>query len=242
VGLDWIGDRGPAPLPELASWPSPPPSTSPPRLDNVAAPSACTWDNLTNQTDDSSLPNEQLLPPILTRDVRRLYQTAPNTELIAFHPSHTLSFETNDLSTDFVDFAITLVKPRLAQGSAVVVIPRIETHVYIDIILPSPAWNALQLPFTKSVTSDDSSSIGERITPLLLDIIVRGATTRQACNRVCEQCEKRMRNSSGLIDFHGPTNVLTPKDGMVQVHFTFSCYSRHHRKEDEQFVYVTVAS
>jgi len=43
-----------------------------------------------------------------------------------------------------------------------------------------------------------------------------------------------------LIDFHSPSNILTAKNGMIQVHFTFSCYSRHHRKEDKQFVYVTV--
>ena len=62
--------------------------------------------------------------------------------------------------------------------------------------------------------------------------------------RVCDQCEKRMGNKIGslsLIDFHGPSNILTPKRGMVLVHFTFSCYSRHHQKGDEQYVYVAVA-
>jgi hypothetical protein len=238
MDLDWISGHGPAPLPEIASWPSPLRTTSPPRLDNVVAPSACSWNSSTNQPDSSSLPNGQLSPPTFAHDVRRPYETVSNTELTLSHSSHTSSFETSDSSTDF---AITLVKPRLAQGSAIVVIPRIETHVYLDIGLPSRSWNAIQLPFTKSVTSDDSSRIGERITPLLLVITVRGSTTQQECNRVCEQCEKRMGNSSGLIDFHGPTNILTPTGGMVQVHFTFSCYSRHHRKEDEQFVYVTVA-
>jgi hypothetical protein len=32
------------------------------------------------------------------------------------------------------------------------------------------------------MTSDDSSSVGEGIKPLLLAIIDRGATTRQECN------------------------------------------------------------
>ena len=108
---------------------------------------------------------------------------------------------------------------------------RIETHVYLDIHLPSRSWNAIQLPLTKLVTSDGSSSIREGIKPLLLVINAHGATTRQECNRVCEQCEKRMGNKTGapsLIDFHGPSNILTPKNEIVQVHLTFSCYSRHH--------------
>jgi len=37
-------------------------------------------------------------------------------------------------------------------------------------------------PLTKSETSDDSSSIGKGIKPLLLAIIVRGATTVYASN------------------------------------------------------------
>ena len=94
---DWICGHGPAPLPELASWPSPLPTTPSPRLDDVSAPSACT-----NETAPASLPNG-LLPPILTRDIRRPYQTAPTTELTPSHTSHTSSFE---------DFAINLVRPR----------------------------------------------------------------------------------------------------------------------------------
>ena len=77
-----------------------------------------------------------------------------------------------------------------------------------------------------------------------LAIIVRGATTGQKCNGVCEQCEKRMGNKIGspsLIDFHSSSNILTPKGGAVQIHFTFSCYSRHHIWEDEQYMYVAVA-
>jgi hypothetical protein len=94
------------------------------------------------------------------------------------------------------------------------------------------------------VTSDDSSTIGEGIRPLQLIIIVRGATTGKEYNRVCEHCEKRIGNKIGslaLIDFHSSSNIPTPKGGIVQVHFTFSCYSRHHRREDEQFVYVAAA-
>ena len=106
------------------------------------------------------------------------------------------------------------------------------------------------LPLTKSVTSDDLSSIGGYIKPLLLVIIVRGATTRQECNGVCEQCEKRTGNKIGppsLIDFHSSSNILTPRGGIIprggtiQVHFTFSCYSRHHLKQDKEYVYVDVA-
>jgi hypothetical protein len=166
-------------------------------------------------------------------------QTVPASEQIPPHSSHTSSFETSHSSTDF---ALRLRKPRPAQGCAVI-LPRIETHVYLDIVLPSRSWNAIQLPCTKSVTSDDSSSVGEGIKPLLLVIIVRGATTRQEYHSVCGKCGKRMGNKTGppsLIDFHGPSNILTPQHGMVQVHFTFSCYSRHHRKEDEQFLYVAV--
>ena len=228
----------PAPLPELASWASPRPTTHP--LDNVAAPS--TWDNSTNQTNPSSLPNRQLVPPTTTdtRDAGQTAPTAPTTELTSPHSSHTSSLQTNDLS---IDFAIRLIKPRQTKGCTVI-LPRIETHVYLDIALPSRSWNAIQLLLTKSVTSDDSSSIGEGIKPLLLLIIVRGATTRQERSRVCEKCEKRMGNMTGspsMIDSHGPSNILTSKLGMVQVHFTFSCYSRHHVKEDEQYLYVAVA-
>ena len=203
-------------------------------LDNVAAPS--TWDNYTNHTGSSPLPGRPLVPPT-TIDAP---DAAPTIERIPFHSPYILSFESSHSTTDF---AISLLKPLLAHGSTVI-LPRIETHVYLNVGLPSRSWNAIQLPCTKSVTSDDSPSIDEGIRPLPLVITVRGATTRQERNRVCEHCEKRIGNkirSPDLIDFHGPSNILTPKHGMVQVHFTFSCYSRHHRKEDEQYVYVVVA-
>ena len=233
--VEWIGGRGPVPLQELASWPSPLPPTFP--LDTIAVPSTC--DNSTTQTNLSSLPIRHLVPPTAT-DAPDANQTAPITEPVPPHSSHTSSFETGHASTDFT---IRLCTPRPTQVR-VVILPRIETHVYLDIVLPSRPWNAIQLPLTKSVTDDDSSSIGEGSKPLLLVITVRGATTRQEYNRVCKKCDKRLGNRTGppsLIDFHGPSNVLTPKGGMVQVHFTFSCYSRHHRKEDEQYVYVAVA-
>ena len=230
--MEWIEGRGPAPLPELASWPS---LLNYP-LDNVAAPS--TWDNSTNQNDPSLFPNRQLVPSTTT-DAPDAGQTPPTTEPNPPHSSHTSSLQTSDSSTDF---AIRLIKPRQTKGRAII-LPRIETHVYLDIDLPSRSWNAIQLPLTKSVASDDSSSVGEGIKPLLLFILVRGATTRQECSCVCDKCEKRVGNKigpPGLIDFHGPSNILTPTGGTVQVHFTFSCYSRHHRKEDDQYVYVDV--
>ena len=228
--------REPAPLPELASWPSPLP-IPPPYLDNVAVLSV--WNNYTNHTNPSSLSNRQFVP-LTTADAPDASQTAPITELIAPHSSYTSSLET---SHSITAFSIRLLKPQPTQGRTIL-LPRIETHVYLDIHLPSQSWNAIQLPLTKSVTSDDSSSIREGIKPLLLVITVRGAITRQERDRVCEQCEKRMGNKTGppsLLDFHSPSNILTPKRGIVQVHFTFTCYSRHHRKKDEQFVYVAVA-
>jgi len=217
--------RGPAPLLELASWPF------------VAVPS--TWDNPTNQTNPSSLPNRYLLPPT-TADAPDAGQTTSATELLPPHPSHTTSLDTSHLSTDLT---VRLLKPRPTQGCAVV-LSRIETHVYLDIVLPSQYWNAIRLPLTNSVTNDELSSIGEPTKPLLLAIVVRGATTRQEYHSVCGQCKKRVGNKTGpagMIDFHSPSNILTPERGIVQVHFTFSCYSRHHRKEDEQYVYVAVA-
>jgi hypothetical protein len=90
-------------------------------------------------------------------------QTASTTGPVPPHSSHTSSFETNDASTDFA------IK---AQGRTVI-LPHIETHVYLDIELPSRSWNAIQLPCTKLVTSDDSSGIAECIKPLLLIIVVR---------------------------------------------------------------------
>jgi hypothetical protein len=235
--VEWVHGRGPAPLPELASWPSPLPTT-PPRLDNVAVPSA--WNNSTNQTSPSPLPKQYLVPHNIT-NTPDAGQPAPTTRPIPSHSSHTPSFKISDSNTDI---SISLVKPRLVQGSAIIVLPRIETHVYLDIDIPPQSWNAILLPLTKSVTNDDSSEIGELIKPLLLDIVVRGATTRQEYHSVCEKCEKRIGNKTGppsLIDFHSSSNILTPKRGMIQVHFTFACYSRHHRKEDEQYVYVAVA-
>ena len=160
--------------------------------------------------------------------------------LLPPHPSHTTSLDTSHLSTDLT---VRLLKPRPTQGGAVV-LSRIETNVYLDIILPSRSWDAIRLPSTKSVTNDELSSIGEPTIPLLLAVVVRGATTRQEYHSICEQCKKRVGNKTGpagMIDFHSPTSILTPERGIVQVHFTFSCYSRHHRKEDEQFVYVAVA-
>jgi hypothetical protein len=208
----------------------------PPRLDAL-------WDNPTNPVDLYGSPDGQPAPISTRRFSRRfpsVFQSAPTTELMPPHRSRTSSFKTSHSSTDF---AIRLCKPRPTQGPAVF-LSRIETHVHLEVELPSGSWDSIQLPFTKSVTSDHSSSIGERTKPLLLEIAVRGATTRQEYSRVCEQCEKRMGNkkgSSGLIDFHSPSNILTSNGGMVQLHFTFSCYSRHHQKVDEQYMYVAVA-
>jgi len=104
--------------------------------------------------------------PILTFESRSPSSpTASITPPIPPHSSHTSSLETSHSSTNF---AIALVKPRSAQGSAIVVLPRIETHVYLNIGLPSRSWNAIHLPFSKSLTSDDSSGIGEGSKPLLL--------------------------------------------------------------------------
>ena len=153
--VEWIYGREPAPLPELASWPSPLP-TPPPCLDNVAT--LPIWDNSTDQTNPSSLSNRQLVP-LTTTDAPGASQIAPTTEPISPHSSHTSSLETSDSITDF---AITLLKPRPTQGLTVI-LSRIETHVYLDIHLPSRSWNAIQLPLTKSVTSDDSSSTREGI-------------------------------------------------------------------------------
>ena len=233
--VEWINGRGPAPLPELAPWPSLLPTTPP--LDNPAAPS--TWDNSTNQTDPSSLPNWHVLPPT-TAETPTASQTTPTTQTI---PPSSLAHLPSRTGHSSTDFAIRFLKPLPTQGCAVVP-SRIETHVYLDIDLPLRSCDAIQLPLTKSVTRDDLSTIGERIKLLLLAIVVRGATTRQEYHSVCGQCEKRVGNKAGppsLIDFHSPSNILTPKRGMVRVHFTFSCYSRHHQKEDEEFVYVAVA-
>jgi len=143
--------------------------------------------------------------------------------------------------------SIRLFKPQPTQGT---VIPlRIENHVYLDIDLPPPLespmhWNAVQVPSTTSVKRVDELSRGEDIKPLTLDIIVRGATTRQECDRVCGQCEERIGRRMGrpsLIDFHSPSNIIRPKYGTARVHFTFCCYSRHHLEEDEQFMYVTMS-
>ena len=107
--VEWIDSHGPAPLPELTSWPSPLPTTPPPD-DNVTAPS--TRDNSTYLTNSSSLPNRQLFLPTMT-DALDASQTAPATELISPHSLHTSSFETSDSSTDF---AIKLLRPQLTQG------------------------------------------------------------------------------------------------------------------------------
>ena len=216
---------GPIPLPQLASLPD-----AFALLDNVAVPPL-----LGTPTDQTPLrPYGQLVHPTTTT-APKAGQSPPTNEPF---PSHTSSFDTSEESADF---AVSLLRP-LPQGSAVI-LNRIEINVYLVIILPPGSWNAIQLPLTKSVTSDDSSSIGG-YKPLLLVIIVRGATTRQVCNCVCEQCEKRTGNKRGppsLIDFRSPSNIITPRGGTIQVHFTFSCYSRHHRKEDEEYVYVAVA-
>ena len=147
-----------------------------------------------------------------------------------------------DRSTNHSTTGLSIkLKPRPDQG--VVILTRIEKHVYLDIKLPSQSWNAIQLPSTNSVKSDDSSSISKETKPLLLLIIVRGATTQQLCDRVCEQCERRIGQKTGppsLLDFHSPSNIIRAKSGRVRVHFTFCCYS-HHQKEDEQYVYVAVA-
>ena len=195
------------------------------------------WDIPTHQADPFLLPERQFIPST-TIDALDTGQTAPATEPIRPHSSHTSPFATSDSSTDF---AVRLLRPRPTQGRAVV-LPRIETHVYLNIDL-QPYWNAIQIPLTKSVARDDSSSTGKGIKPLQLVIIVRGATTRQECNYVCERCQERVGNKKGpvsLIDFHSPSNILTPKNGVVQIHVTFSCYSRHHREEDTEYMYVAV--
>jgi len=194
-------------------------------LDNVTA-----LDSSTNHTNLPPCSYGQLLPPT-TGGVRSPDHTVPTTDPTLSHTNHS----TTGLS-------IRLLKPRLNPGGGVI-LQGIETHVHLDIVFPSQSWNAIQLPHTESVTSDDSSSIGEDIKPLLLAITVRGATTRQECDLVCNQCEQRVGQRMGgrsLIDFHSPSNIITPRGGKVQVHFTFRCYSRHHRKEDKQYTYVAV--
>ena len=173
----------------------------------------------------------------MTHGVHNPDQTAPSTQTTPSSSSHTPSFYTNHSTTGL---SIRLLKPRPNQGG-VIILTRTETNVHLDIKLPSQSWNAIQLPRTKSVTSDDSSSIGEDIKPLLLAITVRGATMRQEF--VCGHCEKRMGQRPGppsLLDFHSPSNIIRARDGRVRVHFTFYCYS-HHQKQDEQYEYVVVA-
>lgn len=92
--------------------------------------------------------------------------------------------------------------------------------------------------------SQGSAVILPRVeTNVFLVITVRGATTGHDCNFVCEQCRRtgNKMEPPSLIDPHSPSNDITPRGGTIQVHFTFSCYSRHHRKEDGEYVYVTVA-
>ena len=174
-----------------------------------------------------------------TRDFHIPEQIVRTTEHTPSHSSYTASLGTDDSITGF---SIRLCKPQPTQGT--VIFLRIETHVYLDIDFPlrSPVtWNTVQVPSTTSVKRVDAPSRDEGIN---LDIIVRGAATRQVCDRVCGQCEERVGQRMGrpsLIDFHGPSNIITPEDGTARVHFTFCCYSRHHRKEDEQFMYVTMA-
>jgi len=203
-------------------------------LDNVTAPS----DSSTNHTDPPSCSHGQPLLPTI-RDVRSPDHIVPTPDSILSHSSPTASFDTNHSTTGL---SIRLLKPRLNQGG-VVFLQRIDNHVHLDIKLPSQSWNAIQLPRTKSVTSDDSSSIGGDIKPLLLAITVRGATTQQPCDRVCEQCERRIGHRIGppsLLDFRSSSNIIRASYGRVRTHFTFCCYSRHHQ-EDEQYAYVAVA-
>lgn len=175
----------------------------------------------------------------MARDFRSPEQSVRHAGPIPSHSSYTPSFGTSDSMTGF---SIRLLKPQPTQGA--VLVPRIENHVYLDIGLPlqSPmTWNAVQVPSTASVKRVDELSGGEGINPLTLDITVRGATTRQECNRICGQCEERVgqrMGQPGLIDFHSPSNIIRTKNGTARVHFTFCCYSRHHQKEDEQFVCV----
>jgi len=144
-----------------------------------------------------------------------------------------------------IDISIRLDKRQPTEDATI--FQRIENHVYLDIHLPSQSpvtWNAIQVPHTTSVKRVDVPSDDETIIPLTLDIIVRGATTRQECIHVCGQCEERMGQRLGrprLIDFHSSSNIIRPKKGTVHLHFTFCCYSRHHQKKDKQYVYVTVA-
>lgn len=145
-----------------------------------------------------------------------------------------------------IDISIKLNKRQPTEDAVIVL--RIETHVYLDITLPFQLpvnWNAVQVPHTTSVRRVDIPSDDENIIPLMLEIIVRGATTGQECVRVCDQCQERVGQRLGrpsLIDFHSNGNIIRPKNGTVHIHFTFCCYSRHHLKDDKQYVYVTVAS
>ena len=221
--------------------PAQPPTTFGTSL-STQSPRTASWGNYSDWIDSSLFLNGQLIRSFTIGDVGIPDQTTPTTE--PFFPHSTYS-PSSDINNSTTDFAIRLLKPRPTptQGSTVI-LPRIETQVYLDIDLPSGSWDAILLQFTKSVIIDDSSSIGRYIKPLLLAIIVRGATTRQEFNHVCKQCEKRMGNKSdplSMIDFHGPSNIITPRGGTIQVHFTFSCYSRHHRKEDKEYMYVAVA-
>ena len=177
---------------------------------------------------------------VTARESRGLEQIARNTDLVLPRSSHTRSSDTN---TPEISISVKCDKRQPTDDR--VIFLRIENHVYLNIDLPlrlPVTWNAIQVPQTMSVKRVDAPSGGERI--LSLDILVRGATTRQACDSVCYQCVERVGQRMGrpsLIDFHGPSNIIKPKNGTIHVHFTFCCYSRHHREEDEQYVYVTEA-
>ncbi len=201
----------------------------------VSRAAASAQGNYSDQTDRCPFPNGLLT----NRDVRSPDQTAPTTGSIFPHSRYNSSSDINNSNTGF---AVRLLKPQPTLEGVVFIERR--NHVHLDIDLPLRLWNAIQLPSTKSVKIGDSYLLGEYLRPLLLDITVRGATTWQEYNRVCRECEERVGNTLGpssLIDFHSSSNIIRPRGRTVGVHFTFSCYSRHHRREDEQYVYVAVA-
>ena len=164
-------------------------------------------------------------------------QTTQNTNLIPSQPSYTPAFDTNDCR---INISVELRKPRPTKDA--VILLRIENLVCLDIDLPLQSWDTIKVPSTKSVKRIDSPSEGDK--PLTLEIHARGATTGQKYDGLCNQCQRREGKRNGpprLIDFHGPSNIIRPKNRTIQVNFTIRCYSRHHREEDEQYVYVTVA-
>jgi hypothetical protein len=147
-----------------------------------------------------------------------------------------------------VDLSINVFQPK-TNGDATVN-RRIDTSVGIELLIrplsmDEPlSWDSILVQKTNSVHQYASLDLRR---PIGLVLEVQDAKTGMICKFACPSCHKRehrksLANSSPIIDWKSPTDLVELKEGQARLKFNFLCYSNHHGDENGEFRYVVTPS